>query len=268
MNITEMDHKIVISIIMAAHNEELYIDQAIKSIQNQTFQDWELIVVDDGSTDLTHKICAKYQSQDYRIKILTNEVCLGLPKSLNLGIKKAQGDYIARADADDINHPHRLEKQYIHMEQHPQIDVLGTGAWLLDKKDNRTNCVSLPTKHKDIIALPFLKTYFFHPSVIMRRNFFEKAGVYNETFIRVQDQELWLRGIRLGCCYANLTEPLIEYKTDGYVRSFKSILQNTISTIKIGSMYKIRGYKIHTLKLFLYLIMIKFSLYKPKTFRK
>src|SRR5438270_280343 len=110
-----------ISVIMPAYNAQKYISQAIESILNQTFKDFELIIIDDASQDNTAKIIGDFARKDNRIIYLRNKENLKLSKALNLGIKKAQGKYIARMDADDISLPDRLDKQFSFMEKHQEI---------------------------------------------------------------------------------------------------------------------------------------------------
>ena len=106
---------------MSVYNGEDYLTEAIDSVINQSFTEWELIVINDCSTDSTSEILGKYAAQDERIKVYTNEVNLRLPSSLNKAMSYAKGKYIARMDADDICLPERLEKQYNYMEENSDI---------------------------------------------------------------------------------------------------------------------------------------------------
>ena len=110
-----------ISLIMSVYNGEDYLAEAIESVLNQTFRDFELIVINDCSTDSTPEILNGFQERDNRVKVHTNEVNLRLPSSLNKAISLAKGKYVARMDADDICLPDRLEKQYDFMESHPDV---------------------------------------------------------------------------------------------------------------------------------------------------
>ena len=115
----------VISVIMPVYNtKEKFLREAVESILNQTFTDFEFIIINDGSDSITEDIILSYK--DLRIKYLKNEQNLGIVQSLNKAVKTAKGKYIARMDADDISMPHRLEKQYEFMENHPQCGVCGT----------------------------------------------------------------------------------------------------------------------------------------------
>ena len=256
-----------ISIVMAAYNEEHNIARALDSISAQTFVDWELIVIDDGSTDATAEVVQRYAVNDSRITLVSNETNLQLSASLNKGIGLARADLIARADADDINLPERLSRQYAYMQEHREIDVLGTGAYLLDATGTRVNAFCHPLTHAELKALPFLKIQFFHPSVMMRRRFFDRAGLYDPRYSNAEDKEIWLRGLIAGCSYANLPEPLIEYSTDGFVRSWRSILRHGFSLLRIAKDLKIKRGYVPALVLFSYTAAIKLRIRKPKSLR-
>jgi glycosyltransferase involved in cell wall biosynthesis len=252
---------------MAAYNEEHNIGRALDSILAQTFVDWELIVIDDGSMDDTAGVVQRYAHRDSRIRLVSNESNLQLSASLNRGIALARADLIARADADDINLPERLSRQYEYMQEHPEIDVLGTGAWLLDVTGTRVSIVSHPRSHAELKALPFLQIQFFHPSVMMRRRFFDKTGLYDPRYPNAEDKELWLRGLEAGCCYGNLPEPLIEYSTNGFVKSWRSILRHGVSLLRIARDQRIqRGYA-QALILLVYTAAIKLRIRTPKSLR-
>ena len=268
MSNTEADSSLPkISIVMAAYNEERDIEKALDSILAQTFTDWELIIIDDGSTDATAPIIQGYADKDSRIKLVCNETNLELSASLNKGIGLAQSDLIARADADDINLPERLSKQYEYMQAHPEIDVLGTAAYLLDEAGDRVNTYSHPLTHAELKALPFLKIEFFHPSVMIRKRFFETTGLYNPAYPNAEDKEMWLRGLQAGCRYANLQEPLIEYSTDGFVKSWGAISRNSRSLMRIARDLNVKGGGFHAFVQFALTAAIKMKLYKPKSLR-
>ncbi|MDD4353774.1 MAG: glycosyltransferase family A protein, partial [Candidatus Nanoarchaeia archaeon] len=126
-----------ISVIMSAYNTERYIAEAIESILNQTFKDFEFIIIDDGSTDDSLKIIKRYVKKDRRIKLIHNKKNIGLTKSLNKGLKIAKGQYIARMDADDISLPQRFQIQYDFLEKNKDIFLIGTTAFLIDDKGDR-----------------------------------------------------------------------------------------------------------------------------------
>jgi len=256
-----------VSIVMAAYNEERDIEKAIESIITQTFTDWELIIVDDGSSDNTVSLIQGFAEQDSRIKLVCNESNQELSASLNIGVGLAKADLIARADADDINLPNRLAKQVEFMDANPDVDVLGTAAYLLDAEGRRVNAVVYPQSHAELTELSFVKNHFFHPSVIIRRRFFETAGLYDPGYPNAEDKEIWLRGLQAGCKYANLPDPLIEYSTDGFVKSWRSIRKHALSLFRMAKKLEVkRGYAM-ALLLSAYTAAIKLKLYSPRSLR-
>lgn len=192
-----------LSIIMPVYNCEETIIPAVRSILDQSFTDFEFIIVDDGCTDQT--IPHIKELADSRIIILSNEENIGLTRSLNKAITRSTGAYIARQDADDISMPGRLEKQITFMDAHPKITVLGTSRATLDHNGHIISTTLLP-EEPDYSS--FLKrNCLAHGSIIIRREDLIKAGGYNEVFKFTQDYELWLR-IAKDHKIMNLQEPL------------------------------------------------------------
>lgn len=263
----ETDHMPSISIVMAAFNEEQGISKALDSIVAQSFEDWELIVIDDGSTDSTTDVVQQYVDADKRIRLICNETNMELSASLNKGIELARADLIARADADDVNLPDRLLKQYTYMQEHPEIDVLGTGAYLLDTDGQRVSEFLHPLTHVELEKLSFLKVPFFHPSVMIRQRFFNQVGLYDPAYAYAEDKEIWLRGMDAGCQYANLQEPLIEYSTGGFVKSWRYIGKHAGSLLRIIKRHNIRRGYISIFAYVAYNIAIKLGLYRPRSIR-
>jgi glycosyltransferase involved in cell wall biosynthesis len=177
---------------MSVYNDESHLNQCVESILNQTFKDFEFIIVNDGSTDGSLNIIKSYN--DPKIRLINNETNIGLTKSLNKAIKSALGEYIARQDSDDISSPKRLEKQFNYMETHQDVMLLGSSFYIIDDNNqilNRYIPLKKP-KFKDI-----LKTnQFSHGSIMFRKKIVEELGYYNEFFRYAQDYELWLRIMR------------------------------------------------------------------------
>lgn len=182
-----------ISVIMAVFNGEKYLQESIESILNQTYKDFEFIIVDDGSFDRTPEILKDWTKRDSRIKIIANEQNIGLTKSLNKAIKTAQGKYIARQDADDVSLLQRLEKQIEYLENHPEIKVLGTFSYAINKKGDILGKNTLPVSFSEIKKNLIKKNPFIHSSVMIEREALNKFGLYNEKFRTGQDHELWFR---------------------------------------------------------------------------
>jgi len=202
-----------VSIIMGAYNEAANINISIESIRKQSYPNWELIVVNDASTDETGELLKSIAMNDERIKIITNNINRGLAKSLNIALNIAVGVYIARMDADDIALPERLEKQVNFLDQHTDITVLGAGSIDLDDKGNKGKCRLGRKTHEDMVKHIFTENPFSHPTVMARNFFFKALNGYDEQLRRAQDYDLWLRGYR-HFLYHNLQEPLICYMRD------------------------------------------------------
>lgn len=198
----------LLSVVMAVYNGEKYLKESIESILEQTFTDFEFIIINDGSTDNTLAIINSYA--DHRIKII-NQQNAGLSKSLNKGIAIATGDFIARIDADDTALPNRLEKQMRFMAKHPDIVLLGTNANIVDEEGNYlyTSNLERSVNHPSIFET---SNPFFHSSVVFRKSIFDKCGGYNEDVIHhFEDKLLWAKMLVCGNL-ANLEEALINYR--------------------------------------------------------
>jgi len=202
-----------LSVIMAVYNQSETLNAAVKSILDQTFTDFDLVIVDDHSTDETPQLLKKWRSKDSRVKVITNVRHLGLTKSLNFGWRSAKTKYIARMDADDIAMPSRLKKQRDFLLGHPQIGLLGTAANLIDIQNRPAGVKMLPSDSNSIRRVILSYCPFIHPTWMLPRNVLLEMGGYNEAFPFAQDYEL---ALRIASCYpaANLLEPLIDYRVN------------------------------------------------------
>jgi glycosyltransferase involved in cell wall biosynthesis len=198
-----------ISVVMGVYNGESYLDAAIASILEQTFTDFEFIIIDDCSTDSSPAILKQWAEKDPRIQLFYNNKNIGLTKTLNLAIKKATGEWIARQDADDISLAERLAKQITFLDNNPEIGLLGTGSWIIDKHGKRdTKPRVMPANHTLISWRMLFLNPFCHSTTIFKRTL-ALEHPYDKTIPYTQDYELWGRMLEstLG---ANLKEPLIE----------------------------------------------------------
>ncbi len=200
----------MISVVLPVHNCPDYISEAIKSILNQTFENFEFIIIDDGSTDNTTEIARTFA--DSRIRFFQQEN-QGLAATLNRGIELAKGKYIARQDQDDISLPERFSRQAAYLDAHPNCGLVGTWAeiWEGEKKSERAH------RHpSDNVTLQYELLFnnpFVHSSVMLRKSALEQVGGYSTDSERQppEDYELWSRIAR---CYqvANIPEILMIYR--------------------------------------------------------
>jgi len=178
-----------VTVLMSTYNGEKYLRESIESVLNQTFSDFEFLIIDDGSTDKSRNIILDYD--DSRIKYLENKVNLGLTKSLNKGLKLTKGKYIARQDADDVSLPRRLHKQILFMENHSKVGICG--SWIKTFSNEDQSIGKTPLDHNKIICQLIFETAIYHPTVIMRKNaIINNKLFYDETFTYSQDYLLWV----------------------------------------------------------------------------
>ena len=166
-----------ISVIMPVYNGEKYLKESIKSILNQSFNDFELLIINDKSIDRTEEIIKECAGKDDRIRLIQNQNQKGLPGALNTGLAAARGYYIARMDQDDISQPYRLKMEYEFLETHPQICIVGGGYAPFNENGHRIN-IFHPASSIEIAWRFISNTYFCHPSVMFRREIIEDIGGY------------------------------------------------------------------------------------------
>ncbi len=194
----------IISIIMPVYNSSQYIREAIDSIRQQTFADFELIVVDDGSIDNSVSIVNSYD--DKRIRLLLNEH--DFIGSLNLGVLEARGKYIARMDADDVMLADRLQKQVDYMEQHPEIHICGSWTEVFGAEEG---IIRTATYHEEIVSTMLLHNAMIHPSVMIRKSVLEN-NLYQTGYPCAEDYKLWTELASKGFRFANIPEVLLKYR--------------------------------------------------------
>lgn len=196
-----------ISVIMAAYNSQATIAEAIESVLNQSFSDFELIIVDDGSEDLTGRIVCSYK--DDRIRYMANPRNYGLPESLNRGIACACGKYIARMDADDIMTADRLKTQMEFLLRHPDISLVGSD-YMIFRGNTDIKRMCMPVMDDEIRGELLNHSPFCHPSIIARKEVFKRFS-YNAGFRYCQDYELWSR-VLTEYKAANIPKVLLRYR--------------------------------------------------------
>jgi glycosyltransferase involved in cell wall biosynthesis len=194
--------------VISVYNEEFHVREAVESILEQTFTDYEFIIIDDGSTDSTADILRQFAQSDDRITVHYQEN-RGLTASLNKGCKLARGEYIARMDGDDISLPDRLAKQVRYMETHPEIGVLGTWVEYIDESGKTYGQWRMPTQPALVGWSLIFGTCLAHPTVIMRSDVLESLHYYRPEALHVEDYDLWTRA-SFSTKLANLPEVLLQ----------------------------------------------------------
>ena len=202
-----MDTNVKASILLPVYNAASFLSEAIESIINQSFKDFELIILNDGSSDASKDIIFSFK--DTRIKYIENETNLGLIKTLNKGIDICNGKYIFRMDADDICEPQRLEKQIFFMEKNPDIGVCGTWAQVINNKGEITGKIVNQTAPSFLSVSLLFSVPLVHPAVCFRASILKKH-LYHEVLI-AEDFDLWSR-LDKETKMANLPEYLFRYR--------------------------------------------------------
>jgi glycosyltransferase involved in cell wall biosynthesis len=215
----------LITVGIPFYNSEKTLLDAVRSIFAQTLQDWELILVDDGSTDRSLEIAQSID--DERVRVLSDGKNKKLPARLNQIIDNARGKYIARMDADDLCIPLRLEKQIQRFQQDTQLDVVGTGMGYIDDQDRPVGTMLLAEQHEQICRAPYRTFQLSHPSIIARKSWYEKFR-YDETITLGQDFHLWLRSYQQSK-FANVPEYLYCYRLESSFRLKKQCKDRHLS---------------------------------------
>lgn len=197
-----------ISAVLPVYNSELYVAEAIESILSQTYQNFELILIDDGSTDNSLNIMQGYESQDPRVKLLSQSNC-GVVTTLIRAISLAQGKYIALMNSDDISAPHRFERQLQWMDE---TGAQICGSWVKTIGVRRGRVLKYPVTDSAIKIGLLFSSQFANPSVMMESSIFDKLK-YDLTFTKgAEDYDLWEKAATLGIKMANVPEILLSYR--------------------------------------------------------
>lgn len=203
---------IPVSIIMPVLNGEKYLREAIESVFRQSWSDFELVVVNDGSVDRTGNILAS--CPDRRLRVLSNDRTQGIATSLNRGVQSAQGKYIVRMDADDIAVPSRVKHQVDFLEKNPGIAMVGCNTLLIDAEGRTIGTENYPITDEDIRKTVWVHNPFAHGSVVLRRSVLDEVGLYSTRFLHNEDYDLWLR-ILSRFRAANLPDRLLMRRVHG-----------------------------------------------------
>ena len=229
---------------MAGHNAEKYLGEAVDSILNQTFSDFELILIDDGSKDTTPQIVADYGRRDPRV-VPISRPNKGIPKTQNEGLARVTAPLLARFDADDISEPTRFEKQVAYFNRHPDVVCIGSRVTLIDPLGSPIKVTDHPLDHETIEAglLRGSGWSIVQPAAMMRTDAVRRVGGYREQFATSSDLDLFLRLSEIGKL-ANLPEPLVRYRQHfNSIANTKADVQWNLKAQIVGDAYDRRGMK-------------------------
>lgn len=214
-----------VTIAIPIYNAESYLSFAIQSVVNQTYKNWELLLMEDGSTDSSVEIARLYAEKDERIRVIEDGVNRGLIYRLNESIKMANGKYYARMDADDIMTVDRIEKELLYLQEHPEVDVVGSSIMTID---NKNNIIGSGYNFGKVAS-------FIHPTVMGKTEWF-RANPYAEWALRAEDFELWTRTCSKSCFHA-IGKPLLFYREFG-VPTFRKYYLSQRTLLKIFWRYQ------------------------------
>lgn len=225
----------MISIGIPFYNAEKYLALSIQSVISQSYKNWKLILVDDGSTDNSLKIAQEFAARDSRIRVISDGENKKLPYRLNQLIVESKGEFIARMDADDIMHPQRLEKQLQFLEKNKHYDLVSSGLISIDSQ-NKVKGFRCVGQLYDEFSSPNLSYPIVHPSVMARKSWYER-NQYSLAYPRAEDFELWTRAIKSkDFKMAVLPDLLLYYREEGNL-SIDKIINSYKDTLKIYSKY-------------------------------
>jgi glycosyltransferase involved in cell wall biosynthesis len=209
-----------VSVLLPVYNAELFLKEAIESIINQSYSNFEFIIINDGSTDNSENIILSFN--DPRIRYIKNDTNIKLIATLNKGIALSNGEYIIRMDADDISLPNRIDEQVIFMNSHPDVGVCGTFIKVLGG-DKNEKIVSFETEHDAIQFKLFFSNYMTHSSVIIRKSIIKDNVLSYKNYLHAEDYKLWVDISRVSKLHI-LPKVLLKYR----------IHENNISILEIN----------------------------------
>lgn len=237
-------HTPKISVVMPVYNAGRFLHQSIQSILDQTFENFEFIIVNDASTDNSASIINEYAENDPRIKVISHDVNLGISHSVKEAMDIAKGAYVARMDADDISDPKRLEKQYSHLEKNKELVAVGAQCTTIDENGKTIGKKSFPLTHKEIYEYIFRFIPMQQPTMMIARHRLPKHFTfYNDSFRTAEEVELMFKLFTYGKL-ENLPDTLLKYRIHSTNTSFKSVKKTFLNTLlsRIQAVYEY-GYK-------------------------
>ena len=213
--------KPLISVLIPVINSERYLRSAIESILRQSLKNFEIIAIDDGSSDHSYQILKTLAKSDPRLKVFKNSKNKGIVYTLNRAVKLAQGQYLARMDADDIAVSNRFKLQLNYLRKHPTTVVVGSNCFTIDQNNNFIGYKRFPISYASIKAMLFLINPMQHPTMLINRQLIPKAfSWYNKDLVHAEDLDLLFRVAKI-CPVHNLKIPLLYYRLHLNSKTFK-----------------------------------------------
>lgn len=207
------------SVLLPVYNGGPPLREAIDSILAQDEADFELLIIDDGSTDDSPAVIASYAGRDRRIRVMVHPRNAGLAATLNEGLREARAPLVARMDGDDAALPQRLSTQIRFLATRPRVAVAGSFVYHMGRTPERDRLVQLPVEHREIVETLPKSNCLYHPSVMLRREAILELGGYRSDFHNSEDYDLWLRASRR-TELANIPVPLLRYRFSAAGMSF------------------------------------------------
>lgn len=199
---------------MSTYNDGIFIEQSIDSVINQSFKNWELIIINDASADNTDKIITMYAKKDKRIRYIKNKMNKGLTTNLNLGIGLAKADLIGRLDSDDVwEDRSKLEKQIKFILQNSDYGLVGSFATAIDTTGHNLFQIQFPVEDGEIRKKMLSRNCFIHSAVILRKNLLNNVGNYDISHTYLEDYGLWLKLGKISKMY-NFPDIMVKYRID------------------------------------------------------
>jgi len=226
----------LVSVITPVYNREKYLVECIESVLNQTYKNFEFIIIDDKSSDNTLQIIKNYALNDPRIRVLENDKNIGATLSFNRGLDISKGEFIARMDSDDISLPERFQKQIKVFMGWRDLEALGSGAILIDSEGNEIKRKQFPSNFKQIENILKSGVPVFDPSVMIRASFLKEIDGFDNRLAPADDYHLWLTLFKKKKIISNINDYLIKYRlhdTNLTVLQANEQLKKTFLALKI-----------------------------------